>query len=110
MSIDFFFIGVSVSFLGGALDSLYWMFPWTLSFADSPEAGQWVDTGVYFNIVFRQTADLLAAWLHVYSFRLHLKEEGLEHPIERWINKVAISSVLAGLAYVIVLRAVSGAA
>ena len=64
-SSDWLLIGVTLSFCGGALDSLYWAIPWTLSYLNLGLAKPFFLWGAVANIFFRQLADILAAYCHL---------------------------------------------
>lgn len=63
--IDWFILGVFISFLGSSLDNFYWFLPWTASYLDLGVKAALVDHGVYFNIVSRQLAGVTAAYCHI---------------------------------------------
>ena len=60
-------IGILISFVGGAFDSLYWGIAWTADFLDWDSRDFWFKNGVYSNLVFRQGCDVFAVLCHVYS-------------------------------------------
>lgn len=58
-------IGVTISFLGGFFDNLYWGVAWTCRFLDHPWT-EWLQTrGVLSNIPFRQLAGAIAGFCHI---------------------------------------------
>lgn len=96
---DYFILGVSVSFIFGSLDALYWMVPWSLDYAGSHQADAWFKAGVYANVPFRQGGDLLAAGLHVASFVIYNRNQGVEHPAFSWFVQVLVLSTLIGVMF-----------
>lgn len=58
-------IGVVVSFIGSALDNLYWSLPWGASFLGLSIAPGLHESGVFFNIFFRQGCGIAAAYCHL---------------------------------------------
>lgn len=60
-----FVIGVIVAFLGSVVDNIYWSLPWTASFFEMDATGDLMEVGVLFNIVFRQTSGIFAAYCHL---------------------------------------------
>lgn len=63
--VDWLVIGIAISFLGTMLDNLYWTVPRTMDFLNMPQFTHFVCIGVYFDIPFRQIADIVAAYCHV---------------------------------------------
>ena len=63
---QWFILGVVGGFLGSAIDNLYWFMPWTASFmGESAIFSQLTDSGVYFNVFFRQGLGIFAAYCHI---------------------------------------------
>ena len=60
-----FIIGVVVGFLGGLLDNAFWSVPWTASYFGAENVNELMSLGVYFNIFFRQSAGIVAAYCHL---------------------------------------------
>lgn len=67
-------LGVCVGFLGGVLDNGYWGLAWTASYLTSPHQERLFQSGVYFNIPFRQLAGMFAAYCHLQSFWMTIVE------------------------------------
>lgn len=63
--VDWLILGVAINFFGTVMDNLYWTIPWTCDFIESPQRDFWMSLGVYFNIPFRQVADIAAGYCHV---------------------------------------------
>lgn len=68
---QWFILGVAVSFIGTALDNMYWTIPWTYHFVGSPKSEFWIVWGPLFNIFFRQLCGILAGYCHIKSAILH---------------------------------------
>jgi hypothetical protein len=64
---EWFILGVAVSFVGTALDNIYWTIPWTFHYFDSPKSDFWIKWGPVFNIFFRQLCGILAGYCHIKS-------------------------------------------
>ncbi len=60
-----FILGIFISFVGGSLDSGYWLIPWSLDFVQHPNADAWFYAGFLPNIFFRNICDLLGGFLHL---------------------------------------------
>lgn len=96
-STQWFIVGVVISFLGGFLDQGYWTIPWSLKFLNSDLADFFFYNGVYANIIFRQTFDLVAAYCHVKSIYLVMNVPN------RKLTRHFIISTLLGVAFMAVL-------
>lgn len=94
---DWFVMGVAIGFMGAALDNIYWFLPWTASYLGDPSFQTLTNTGVFFNIFFRQSLGIGAAYCH-----LRAAGESNAQPI-RAVNALLIASHLAGFAYVLLL-------
>lgn len=98
---SWFIIGVVVAFLGSVLDNIYWGIPWTLSFMGDPNTDFYMTHGVYFNIWFRQTAGIIAAYCH-------LKAADLSQPGKKMLaNRLLAGANLAAVVTTIILWAVT---
>ncbi len=60
-----FIVGVTVAFLGGSIDNLYWGIAWSSSFLELEVKEQLFGAGVYSNIPARQLAGTFAAYCHI---------------------------------------------
>jgi len=100
---DLFILGVSFGFLAGALDSVYWMIPWTLDYIHYPEVTPFWRAGVYFNVLFRQFGDILAAMLHIYSFALFARAAGIPSNAAPVMKKLLLWSLVIGCVFVYLL-------
>lgn len=65
IEMNWFVIGVVLSFAGASVDNFYWGTAWLLSYLDHPFAPGWFDSGVYSNLPFRQALTTAAAFCHV---------------------------------------------
>lgn len=112
VGIDFFVLGICISYMGGFLDNLYWGVAWTCDFL-MLEAKEFVfSRGVYSNIPFRQTAQTVSAYLHLRGIMIHLfwnPDDG-ENKIfwkqVRFLNNIILSSLFIGLAYIGILMVI----
>ncbi len=68
---DWLVLGVSVSFTGMLLSTLYWAAFWTLTRVGQPSAAWFSDNGALFNLFTRQTAVIAAAWCHLKAYHAH---------------------------------------
>ena len=92
---QWFILGVVAGFLGSTVDNLYWLFPWSASYISEQDIFQTlVNTGVYFNIIFRQGFGILAAYCHVRA------AASTELPKVRLVNHLLVGSYALGIAYV----------
>lgn len=93
---DWFIIGVFFGFIGQVLDNSYWFVPWSLAYIEHPTTSVWIKSGVWFNIIFRQTMGSLAAYCHVKSYVVHA-DTGMS------LAKFLIYTSLVATIYIIVL-------
>jgi len=93
-----FILGIGISHIGDALDSTYWLIPWSLHFMNDPNAEWWFASGALPNIFFRQICDIVGATLHLVALLVAFGP---------WQKKFVIWSTVAsfviGVVYVIVL-------
>lgn len=66
---QWFIAGVTIGFIGSVLDNLYWSIPWMSAFLGLGIKDQLMDAGVFFNIFFRQTCGIMAAYCHLMAGR-----------------------------------------
>ena len=92
-----FITGVSIGFLGDALDSSYWLATWSAFFLDLTIAKPMMEDGVYANIPFRQFLGSVGAYCHI---RAHYAFTNKENGTYRSITKAAL---LAGFLYCMML-------
>ena len=64
---QWFILGVAIGFAGSVFDNLYWGIAWLSNYLAWESWPQWFACGVYSNVVFRQTAGLVAAYCHIRS-------------------------------------------
>ncbi len=94
---QWFIIGVAVGFVGGALDNIYWAIPWSANFLGLQSTDLLMQSGVYFNIPFRQIAGIVAAYCHIRSAIVFV--EG-SHPLKsKHLTALVVSASIAGLVY-----------
>lgn len=96
---QWFAMGVTVGFIGGAIDNLYWMVPWTFHYLEMTEhSSALFNFGVYSNIPFRQICTLLAAYCHIRSALAFTDKDGYDHGLN-FVNLLFAGSVVAGGLY-----------
>ena len=93
-----FILGIFISFVGGSLDSGYWLIPWSLEFIDSPCADSWFFNGYVPNIFFRQIADIIGGCLHLMALLV-----AFGPGFKRFVIGSTIASGVIGIAYVLTL-------
>lgn len=93
-----FILGIFISFVGGALDSSYWLIPWSLEFVESPCADVWFFNGYIPNILFRQIADILGGCLHLMALLV-----AFGPGFKRFVISSTIASFVIGVFYVLML-------
>lgn len=92
---EWFIVGVFVSFIGQALDNLYWGVAWTMNHMDYEHAKLWFDFGFLPNIPFRMGAGIIAAFCHIKAMDLSLRSDGTtDESAKRFISDIIITSVL----------------
>lgn len=96
LAVDWLIMGVCVGFLGSVLDNAYWGIAWSLRYIESDYADLWFDTGVFFNIFFRQIACIVSAYCHIKSFQV--ARQITVNNVNTWTG-----SVLIGFVYVLIL-------
>jgi len=94
---DWFILGVAIGFCGAILDNLYWFIPWTASYIEHHATSQLINTGVFFNIVFRQGLGIAAAYCHLKAAEL---TEGSNIKL---VNSLLVASNLVGFSYALTL-------
>ncbi|GAB5444395.1 MAG: hypothetical protein Fues2KO_47440 [Fuerstiella sp.] len=99
-STQWIILGVAVAFLGDALDNIFWGLAWSAHFVDSDWTSVLFNSGVYFNIPFRQIAGTVAAYCHLRAFA----EKAQDEELKQRINRAAAISLIAGVFYVLVLH------
>ena len=88
---DWFIVGVVAGFIGATLDNIYWAFPWTATFLESPLGWKLTSAGVFFNVFFRQGLGIVAGYCH-------LKAYAVDHTPKRRALAILLggSSLLGG--------------
>jgi len=104
---DYLVMGVTVGFIFGPLDSIFWFIPWSLNYVGSAMFTDWVKLGVYFNVPFRQGGDIVSAWMHVYSYSLLLRSTGAVDVSLPVLRRVAMWSSVAGIACIQILNLIA---
>lgn len=94
---DWFITGVVFGFIGAFLDNTYWFIPWTGAFLDLEITGELVSMGVYFNIFFRQSLGIFAAYCHLKAAEMHEKKT------LKFLNVMLFSSSVAGILYAVLI-------
>ena len=99
---QWFILGVVGGFLGSAIDNLYWFMPWTASFmGESAIFSQLTDSGVYFNVFFRQGLGIFAAYCHIKAAEMSsLKNVQI-------INRLMVAAYFIGISYVLLVSMAS---
>jgi len=104
---ELFVLGVAAGFIGEVCDSLFWGFAWSLSYIEHPWKHGVFQSGVFFNIVFRQLMTMVAAYFHVQSYIRHREVSGdvpeTSWPVRMLLRHTAWCSVLLGLVYSLLL-------
>ncbi len=93
-----FVLGVMISFIGGSLDSAYWLIPWSLDFVGSEYAEAWFFAGYIPNIFFRNLCDIISGICHLVALVLAFGPK-----LKRFVFWSTVASGFAGLAYVALL-------
>ncbi len=101
-AIQWFIIGVTISFLGDAFDNLYWGVAWAAHYLDVPISEALFANGVFSNIPFRQTAGILAGYCHIRGIFCHGNGLALRDE-EKKLNRVLKWSFIVGAGCVTVL-------
>ena len=63
--VQWFMIGVVISFVGAAVDNLYWGLAWLADYTGSSLRDALFRNGVYSNVPFRQVCTVIAAGCHI---------------------------------------------
>lgn len=92
-----FITGVSIGFLGDALDSSYWLVAWSSFFLDLDLAETLMKDGVYANIPFRQFLGSVGAYCHIRAHYAFMSRKTEKYTV---ITKAAL---LAGFLYCMAL-------
>ena len=71
---QWFIIGVFFGFLGSFFDNIYWTIAWSLHYLEAETAANWMKSGVFSNIPFRQLLGIFAAYCHIKSALKYRKE------------------------------------
>ena len=93
---QWFILGVVFGFTGAFLDNLYWFIPWTASFLELDIKDELINSGVYFNIVFRQGLGIVAAYCHLRAAQIY-------HNKTSFLNKLLATSTIIGVMYSVVI-------
>jgi len=93
-----FILGIFISFVGGSLDSGYWLIPWSLDFVSHPSASAWFYNGYIPNIFFRQICDILGGALHLMALIVAFGPK-----LKRFVIWSSVFSFVVGIIYVFAL-------
>jgi hypothetical protein len=96
-------LGICIGFMGNFVDNLYWGFPWTFNYLESPISQVLNRNGVFPNLVFRQGFGILAAYCHIRAFVAPQRGAVNANRLMRHVHYVTILSILIGQAYVVTL-------
>ena len=94
-------IGIWVSWVGRAADSMWWFVPWSMAYINHPAWQSYNDAGVFVNLVFRQGFATYAAYCHIKAFSI--PQEDANHYIHRF-NIVFIITIALGEFYPLMLK------
>ncbi len=99
---QWFILGVVGGFIGSAVDNLYWFMPWTASFmGEAAIFAKLTDSGVYFNVFFRQGLGIFAAYCHIKAAEMSsIKQVQI-------INRLMVASYFIGISYVLLISMAS---
>lgn len=92
-----FVMGVTLGFVGSAIDNVYWFLPWTAAYLQSPYFETLTAKGVFFNIFFRQGLGIAAAYCHIRAAALSADSR------IRFVNRLLVASTIGGMAYGLLL-------
>lgn len=88
---DWFLVGVVLGFMGSSIDNLYWSLPWSASLIGHPLSETLFESGVYFNIPFRQGLGIAAAYCHLRAAEMKLNHRDFI------LNRLLILSYVSAL-------------
>lgn len=83
-----FVVGVLFTHLTDALDNIYWLVPWSMSFLGADQAAHFMEFGVYPNLFVRITLGCFATYCHIRSW---LDHRGHNEGIANKLLSVAIA-------------------
>lgn len=96
-AMDWFIIGVFISFSKDLLDNAYWTIPWTLHFLEDPKSSFYFLNGVFSNIPIRQILGSFSAYCHI---RAHYQ---FKNDNERRHDRILKLAITAGIVYSIII-------
>ena len=96
---DWFILGVTIGFIGGVADNLWWGVAWSCDYIHSDYRDWWFRHGVYSNIIFRQLCGTYAAWCHMVAFY----QTGRSMKAKAKSSFVLTISLAIGLVYTFIL-------
>jgi hypothetical protein len=92
--------GITIGFLGNAVDNLYWLIPWTSHYLEMPFTTNLIEFGVFPNIIFRQLMTTIAAYCHIRAFIAPTL--GASRKTRR-ITKICLLSIAFGQLYSVIV-------
>lgn len=96
---DWLIMGVTVGFLGGVVDNIWWGVAWSFDFVELGNHRDWCFRhGVYSNIIFRQIFGAYAAYCHLVAF-YEARSKGM---VNVWMSL----SLAVGLIYACVITVI----
>jgi hypothetical protein len=99
---QWFILGVVGGFIGSAVDNLYWFMPWTASFmGETAIFSNLTESGVYFNVFFRQGLGIFAAYCHIKAAEMSSLKNVMI------INRLLVASYFVGISYVLIISMAS---
>lgn len=103
-SADWMIMGIVINHLFDALDSSYWLLPWSADYINSDSSTLLFSIGVYFNIFFRNIPLILSSYCHMRGFFVFLNDDaGINK-----LNRVLFIGFGVGSLYVGLLLLVKG--
>lgn len=100
-ALQWFVLGVALGFMGNVVDNIYWGIARTAHYLKAKSAPDWFESGVYFNIVFRQFLTMLAAYCHAHAvFSFDAEKAGRK---VKKLNFYTILFLLLGVIYSVIL-------
>lgn len=97
-STEWLVLGVAVGFLGSLCDNAYWGLAWTAHYLDLELSKVFFDSGVFFNVPFRQISGIVAGYCHV---RCAFTEDGNKDENVRLVRLIGISLAIGGLGAIV---------
>lgn len=96
-AVNWLILGVTIGFLGGVLDNLYWFLAWSAEFIHHPSKNLLFEYGAWPNIPFRQCSGIYAAYCHLRSY-YSAREEN-----KNQLKLIVLGSFTAGALYILLV-------